>query len=102
MPKESAHGGCPNLFVVILVDITALSSDPLYSTTNFTFDVAQEYTTDAATNPIANLLITGKQPINTFSNTIHPPLVRAAFNQSATGGHLLGNRMYSLCVCGID
>jgi hypothetical protein len=79
------------------------TADAWYSTSNYTFQVAQEFTTDAGgLTPIVNLLVTGKQPINTFSNSITPVTVRPSYSTSSSGGTLLGNRVYSLAVIAKD
>jgi hypothetical protein len=82
--------------------ITGLSSDPFFSTSNFTFDLAQEYGTAADGSSIVNLLVKGKIPVNTFSTAVHPPLIRPAASTTGTGGTLTGNRTYSLAVCAKD
>src|SRR5208283_3391303 len=81
--------------------VQASSSDALFPS-EWTFDSDQEYTTLADGSALANLLVTGKLPVNEFSATGAGAPGIGSISQSATGGSLPANATLRVAICAID
>jgi hypothetical protein len=77
-----------------------MAGDPMYSPTDATFDISQEYEPLADLGNLARVKSTGKIPQNNVG-TVPPPFVRQA-QGSMTGGFLPAGIVYWAVVCATD
>jgi hypothetical protein len=68
----------------------------------WTFDLNQTYTTLADGSALANLIVTGKLPVNEFSATGAGAPGIGSISQSAAGGSLPANVTLRVAICAID
>jgi hypothetical protein len=78
-----------------------LASDPLRAIDDGSFKISQVYTELADESLQLELAITGKLPVNKFIDAVVPPIIRTA-TVATTGGSLLGDRSYFVCICARD
>lgn len=70
---------------------------------DYTFGLAQRYLDGADGTAIPQLQITGKIPVNVFSESVPRPRTRDLTGATAsTGGHISGDRTLYMAVCGQD
>ena len=79
----------------------AASSDALFPG-EWTFDTNQYYAQMADGSVLANLIVTGKLPVNEFSATGAGAPGIGSISQSATGGSLPANVTLRVAICAID
>jgi hypothetical protein len=80
--------------------LQAPNNDALFPS-EWTFDITEDYTLLQSGAPGANVLITGKLPVNTFSPGIGAPVV-GSVAQFTTGGFIPGGLTYRVAVCAVD
>ena len=80
--------------------IQARADDALFPS-EWTFDTNQSYAQMADGSMLANLVITGKLPVNTFSPGVGAP-VAGSITVNATGGSLVGGTTIRLSLCALD
>ena len=80
--------------------VQAASWDALFPN-EWTFDSNQTYTILADGSALANLIITGKLPVNQFSPGAGAPVI-GSVSQSAAGGSLPASTSLRVAVCAID
>lgn len=78
------------------------ANDALLPVTFGNFGVAQEYETAADQTAFARLVISGKLPVNTFSDLAKAALVPLQGTTQSTGGTLEGGRDYWMALCSTD
>jgi hypothetical protein len=66
-----------------------IASDPLYGSSEWNFQVAQQYETAADGGVIAKLAISGCPPVNQFGS-VQPPLMGLQGSTASTGGTIAG------------
>ena len=81
--------------------VQAAACDALFPD-EWTFDLNQTYTTLADGSALANLIVTGKLPVNQFSATGAGAPGIGSISQSATGGSLPANATLRVAICAID
>jgi hypothetical protein len=81
--------------------IPAASNDALFPG-EWTFDSDQEYEPLTDGTVEASLIVTGKLPVNEFSNTGAGAPSIGSITQSATGGSLPANTTLRVAICAID
>jgi hypothetical protein len=81
--------------------VQAAANDALFPG-EWTFDTNQSYAQLADGSMLANLLITGKLPVNEFSATGAGAPGIGSISQSTTGGSLPGNVTLRVAICAID
>jgi hypothetical protein len=77
-------------------------NDSMYGPTDKGFGIAQDYETAADGSAIAKLVVTGKLPVNVFSDDTTPPFVGLQGTTASTGGTITGSRTYWFQVCSTD
>ena len=80
--------------------IQARTDDALFPG-EWTFDTNQSYAQMADGSMLANLVITGKLPVNTFSPGVGAPIA-GSITVSTTGGSLVGGTTIRLSLCALD
>jgi hypothetical protein len=80
--------------------IQARADDALFPG-EWTFDTNQSYAQMADGSMLANLVITGKLPVNTFSPGVGAP-ISGNIAVNATGGSLVGSATIRLTLCALD
>ncbi len=80
--------------------IQARADDALFPG-EWTFDTNQSYAQMADGSMLANLVITGKLPVNTFSPGVGAP-VAGSITVNTTGGSLVGGTTIRLSLCALD
>ena len=81
--------------------VQAAAWDALFPN-EWTFDLNQTYTTLADGSALANLIVTGKLPVNQFSATGAGAPGIGSISQSAAGGSLPANVTLRVAICAID
>ena len=81
--------------------VQAAANDALFPD-EWTFDTNQSYAQMADGSMLANLMVTGKLPVNEFSSTGAGAPGIGAVSQSATGGSLPANVTLRVAICAID
>ena len=81
--------------------VQAASNDALFPG-EWTFDTNQSYAQMADGSMLANLVVTGKLPVNEFSATGAGAPGIGSISQSATGGSLPANVTLRVAICAID
>src|ERR1035438_9066387 len=81
--------------------VQAASHDALFPG-EWTFDTNQSYAQMADGSMLANLVVTGKLPVNEFSATGAGAPGIGSISQSATGGSLPANVMLRVAICAVD
>lgn len=81
--------------------VQAAANDALFPG-EWTFDTNQSYAQLADGSMLANLLVTGKLPVNEFSATGAGAPGIGSISQSTTGGSLPANVTLRVAICGID
>jgi hypothetical protein len=81
--------------------VQAAAWDALFPN-EWTFDLNQTYSTLADGSALANLIVTGKLPVNQFSSTGAGAPGIGSISQSAAGGSLPANVTLRVAVCAID
>jgi len=81
--------------------VQAASNDALFPG-EWTFDTNQSYAQMADGSMLANLVVTGKLPVNEFSATGAGAPGIGSISQSATGGSLPANATLRVAICAID
>ena len=81
--------------------VQAAANDALFPG-EWTFDTNQSYAQLADGSVLANLLVTGKLPVNEFSATGAGAPGIGSISQSTTGGSLPANATLRVAVCAID
>ncbi|MGA9625863.1 MAG: phage tail protein, partial [Bryobacteraceae bacterium] len=81
--------------------VQAAAWDALFPN-EWTFDLNQTYTTLADGSALANLIVTGKLPVNQFSSTGAGAPGIGSISQSAVGGSLPANVTLRVAICAID
>jgi hypothetical protein len=79
-----------------------LASNPLYDANDWKFAIAQDYDLTADGKPTCQLVVSGKVPVNVFSEKAEPPFVGIQGTTSSSGGTLPGGRTYWFMVCAKD
>lgn len=79
------------------------ATSPLWSSTEWNFQVAEIDGTDAAGNPAISLQISGNPPVNQISGSVQPPIV-PSFGTVTTGGigTLSGPLTVMVQLCALD
>lgn len=78
-----------------------VSGDVLFDSTDENFTISQDYTLDASGNPLVQLSVAGKLPVNSFT-TVKSPFLPLQGTTATTGGHLTGGFNYFITVCARD
>jgi hypothetical protein len=106
-PLDVVPAGLPSLFYAIPLgpvwapyQVQAGASDPLFPS-EWTFDSDQEYIPLTDGSSLANLIVTGKLPVNHFSNTGAGAPVIGTITKG-TGGSLPANETLYVSVCAFD
>jgi hypothetical protein len=81
--------------------VQAATNDALFPG-EWTFDTDQSYAQMADGSMLANLVVTGKLPVNEFSATGAGAPGIGSVSQSATGGSLPANATLRVAICAID
>jgi hypothetical protein len=81
--------------------VQAAAWDALFPN-EWTFDLNQTYSTLADGSALANLIVTGKLPVNEFSSTGAGAPGIASISQAAAGGSLPANATLRVAICAID
>ena len=81
--------------------VQAAANDALFPG-EWTFDTNQSYAQMADGSMLANLVVTGKLPVNEFSATGAGAPGIGSISQSATGGSLPANVTLRVAICAID
>jgi hypothetical protein len=81
--------------------VQAAANDALFPG-EWTFDTDQSYAQMADGSMLANLVVTGKLPVNEFSATGAGAPGIGSVSQSATGGSLPANATLRVAICAID
>ncbi|HUJ78675.1 MAG TPA: hypothetical protein VLY45_00005, partial [Nitrospiria bacterium] len=81
--------------------VQAAANDALFPG-EWTFDTNQSYAQLADGSMLANLLVTGKLPVNEFSATGAGAPGIGSISQSTTGGSLPANATLRVAICAID
>jgi hypothetical protein len=81
--------------------VQAAAWDALFPN-EWTFDLNQTYSTLADGSALANLVVTGKLPVNQFSSTGAGAPGIGSISQSAAGGSLPANVTLRVAICAID
>lgn len=77
------------------------ASDPMYSSSDYTFTLSENHETAADGTVIAKLYLSGYWPVNLFSGT--PPQVARQGTTASSGGSILGSgRSYYIAVVALD
>src|SRR5579884_3855590 len=107
-PMDVAPAPLPPLFYPIPLgpawapyQVQAAADDALFPG-EWTFDTNQSYAQLADSSMLANLLITGKLPVNEFSATGAGAPGIGSISQSSTGGSLPANVTLRVAICAID
>ena len=107
-PMDVAPGPLPPLFYSIPLrpawapyQVQAAANDALFPG-EWTFDTNQSYAQMADGSMLANLVVTGKLPVNEFSATGAGAPGIGSISQAATGGALPANVMLRVAICAID
>jgi hypothetical protein len=78
------------------------SGDPMLPETGWTFGIEEVYEDAADGTSIAKVRVTGRQPVNVFSDAA-PPIVARQGTTSTSGGSLAGGgHVYYLAICAED
>ncbi len=107
-PTDVAPAPLPALFYPIPLgpawapyQVQASANDALFPG-EWTFDTNQSYAQLADGSMLANLVITGKLPVNEFSATGAGAPGIGSISQSSTGGSLPANVTLRVAICAID
>jgi hypothetical protein len=107
-PMDVVPGPLPPLFYSIPLgpawapyQVQAAANDALFPG-EWTFDTNQSYAQMADGSMLANLVVTGKLPVNEFSATGAGAPGIGSISQSATGGSLPANVTLRVAICAID
>ncbi len=107
-PMDVAPAPLPPLFYPIPLgpawapyQVQAAANDALFPG-EWTFDTNQSYAQLADGSVLANLLVTGKLPVNEFSATGAGAPGIGSILQSTTGGSLAANATLRVAICAID
>ena len=107
-PMDVAPAPMPPLFYPIPLgpawapyQVQAAANDALFPG-EWTFDTNQSYAQMADGSMLANLVVTGKLPVNEFSATGAGAPGIGSVSQSATGGSLPANATLRVAICAID
>jgi hypothetical protein len=107
-PMDVVPGPLPPLFYSIPLgpawapyQVQAAANDALFPG-EWTFDTNQSYAQMADGSMLANLVVTGKLPVNEFSATGAGAPGIGSISQSATGGSLPANVMLRVAICAVD
>jgi hypothetical protein len=107
-PMDVVPAPLPALFYAIPLgpvwapyQVQAQATDALFPGES-TFDTDQTYVSMADGSVLANLVVTGKMPVNEFSATGAGAPGIGLISQSATGGSLPANSTLRVAVCALD
>ena len=78
------------------------ATNPVWSSQEYQFAVAEIDSASADGSPIVELQISGAPPINQVSAIANPPLVPVQATVSSTGGHLTGGQTLYFQLCATD
>ena len=82
-------------------EVAPPAGDALAAESDKTFDLWQEYVSNADGSQSVNLSVIGRTPVNVFS-AVPPPAVPLQCSVSLTGGHIAGSGALWLCLCSVD
>lgn len=107
MPVDVLPEPLPRFFYPLPTDsawspfqVQYAANDALFPS-EWTFGLAQLYSTSADDVMLASLLLTGVQPANRYSTGLYAPALNA-LTQAATGGTIPGGSLVRISICSLD